>query len=75
EIHFVAKRTLAADDVIEIYNTGTTAIEFYIADKKNATTSPIVTSIAADANVKVEAKNFGDISKLHYLIIRNTDAV
>jgi hypothetical protein len=75
EIHFVAKRTLTSDDVIEIYNTGTTAIEFYISDKKNAATSPEVVSVAADSNIKLEAKALGDIDKLHYLIVRNTDTV
>ncbi len=73
EVYFIAKRSFKAADVIEFDNTGNTDISFYIADKKDATTSTVVINVPAGESKSIVANELGDITNLHFLIAKNID--
>jgi hypothetical protein len=75
ETHFIAKRSFAADDTIELYNTGSTSISFYMGNKKDAAPAETIVNIDAGDNKTITAKDLGDTTTLHYFIVKNADEV
>ena len=72
---FIAKRTLHADDTIELNNTGHTSICFYITQNKQAAIGETFITVEAGETKTIAAKELGNIANAHYLMAKNNDEI